>query len=135
MVIAVLTFVVLRLGGVSAVNAFFYPATIGVLTLLVAYIMTNAGALRFLFASRRAPAWEIVFPVIALVVLAYVIYRNVYPAPAFPFNIFPYIAAAWLVVGLGTVLLVPASRGVSARALPKGRGSRLKRAPSLDVLE
>jgi hypothetical protein len=44
--------------------------------------------------------------VIALVVLAYVIYRNVYPAPAFPFNIFPYIAA-WLVVGLGTVLLVP----------------------------
>jgi hypothetical protein len=73
---------------------FFYPATIGVLTLLVAYIMTNAGALRFLFASRRAPAWEIVFPVIALVVLAYVIYRNVYPAPAFPFNIFPYIAAA-----------------------------------------
>ena len=77
------------------------------LTLLVAYIMTNAGTLRFLFASRRAPAWEIVFPVIALVVLAYVIYRNVYPAPAFPFNIFPYIAAAWLVVGLGTVLLVP----------------------------
>jgi len=46
MVIAVLTFVALRLGGVSAVNAFFYPATIGVLTLLVAYIMTNAGALR-----------------------------------------------------------------------------------------
>jgi amino acid transporter len=135
MVIAVLTFVVLRLGGVSAVNAFFYPATIGVLTLLVAYIMTNAGTLRFLFASRRAPAWEIVFPVIALVVLAYVIYRNVYPAPAFPFNIFPYIAAAWLMVGLGTVLLVPASRGVSARASPKGRGSRLKRAPSLDVLE
>ena len=44
---------------------------------------------------------------IALVVLAYVIYRNVYPAPAFPFNIFPYIAAAWLVVGLGAVLLVP----------------------------
>jgi hypothetical protein len=27
--------------------------------------------------------------------------------PDFPFNIFPYIVAAWLIVGLGIVLLVP----------------------------
>jgi hypothetical protein len=40
----------------SPANAFFYPGTIGVLSLLVAYIVTNLGAIRFLFvAARRAP--------------------------------------------------------------------------------
>ena len=52
-----------RIAGVSAVNAFFYPGTIGVLSLLVAYIVTNVGAIRYLFiAARRAPLWEIVLP-------------------------------------------------------------------------
>ncbi len=88
-------------------NAFFYPATVAVLTLLVAYIVTNVGALRFLFLSRRVPTWEAVFPVVGLVILLYVIYKNVYPAPDFPFNLFPYIAAAWLLIGVGSVLFVP----------------------------
>jgi hypothetical protein len=107
MVIAIVAFVAQRIGGVSAVNAFFYPGTIGVLSMLIAYIVTNVGALRFLFLSGRVRAWEAVFPVVALVILAYVIYANVYPVPDFPFNIFPYIVAAWLVLGLGIVLLVP----------------------------
>jgi hypothetical protein len=89
------------------VNAFFYPATVGVLTLLVAYIVTNAGALRFLFLSRRVPAWEAIFPLVGLAILLYVIYKNVYPAPDFPFNLFPYIAGARLLIGLGSVLFVP----------------------------
>ena len=88
-------------------NAFFYPGTIGVLSMLVAYIVTNVGAIRFLFFSRRVRAWEAIIPVIALVILVYVIYANVYPVPAFPFNIFPYVVAVWLVLGLGIVLLVP----------------------------
>src|SRR5918999_4997221 len=107
MVIGITTFVVLRLGGVSAVNAFFYPGTIGVLCMLVAYIVTNAGALRFLFLSRRVPTWEAVFPMIGLAILIYVIYKNVYPVPDFPFNVFPYVVATWLAIGLGIVLLVP----------------------------
>lgn len=107
MVIAIVAFVAQRIGGVSAVNAFFYPGTIGVLSLLVAYIVTNVGALRFLFLSRRVRAWEAIIPMIALVILVYVIYANVYPVPDFPFNIFPYVVAAWLVLGLGIVLFVP----------------------------
>jgi amino acid transporter len=107
MVIAIVAFVAQRIGGVSAVNAFFYPGTIGVLSLLVAYIVTNVGALRFLFLSRRVRAWEAINPMIALVILVYVIYANVYPVPDFPFNIFPYVVAAWLVLELGIVLFVP----------------------------
>jgi len=107
MVIAIVAFVSQRIGGVSAVNAFFYPGTIGVLSLLVAYMVTNVGALRFLFLSRRVRAVEAIVPVIALAILAYVLYANVYPVPDFPFNIFPYVVAAWLLLGLGIVLLVP----------------------------
>jgi len=107
MVIAIVAFVSQRIGGVSAVNAFFYPGTIGVLSLLVAYMVTNVGALRFLFLSRRVRALEAIVPVIALAILAYVLYANVYPVPDFPFNIFPYVVAAWLLLGLGIVLLVP----------------------------
>ncbi|HEY6580945.1 MAG TPA: APC family permease, partial [Rubrobacter sp.] len=107
MVIAIVAFVAQRIGGVSAVNAFFYPGTIGVLSLLVAYIVTNVGALRFLFVSGRVRVWEAIVPVIALAILVYVIYANICPVPDFPFNVFPYVVAAWLILGLGIVLLVP----------------------------
>src|ERR671919_696297 len=107
MVIAIVAFVAQRIGSVSAVNAFFYPGTIGGLSLLVAYILTNVGALRVFFFSRKVRAWEAIVPVVALAILIYVIYANVYPVPVFPFNIFPYVVAAWLVWGLGIVLFVP----------------------------
>jgi hypothetical protein len=107
MVIAIVAFVAQRIGGVSAVNAFFYPGAIGVLSMMVTYIVVNVGALRFLFLSRRVRAREAIVPVVALAILVYVIYANIYPVPDFPLNIFPYVVAAWLVLGLGIVLLVP----------------------------
>ena len=127
MVIGIVTFLALRLGGVSAVNAFFYPATIGVLTLLVAYIVTNVGALRFLFLSRRVPTWEAIFPVIGLAILLYIVFRNVYPAPDFPYNVFPYIALAWLAIGLASVLLVPGLARSIGASLARQEGIAVER--------
>ena len=73
----------------------------------MAYIVTNVGALRFLFVSGKVRVWEAIVPVIALAILVYVIYANICPVPDFPFNVFPYVVAAWLILGLGIVLLVP----------------------------
>ncbi len=42
----------------------------------------------------------------ALAILVYVIYANVCPVPDFPFDIFSYIVAAWLILGPGIVVLV-----------------------------
>ena len=104
--------VIQRLAGVNAVNAFFYPGTIGILSLLVAYALTNIGAIRYLFIkARRAPLWEIVFPILAIIVVGYTLYKNVHGVP-FPYNRFPFYVAGWLVVGLLIVLLWP---GLSAR--------------------
>jgi amino acid transporter len=96
-----------RIAGVSAVNAFFYPGTIGVLSLLVAYLVTNVGAIRHLFIrTRRAPLWELVFPVLGIATILYVLDRNVFGV-AFPYSRFPIVVAIWLAIGLAIVVATP----------------------------
>jgi amino acid transporter len=107
MAIALTVVVIQRIVGTSPANVFFYPGTIGVLSLLVAYIVANPGAIRFLFiAARRAPLWQVVVPVIAIAFLGYTIYRNV-KGTSFPYDRFPIVVATWLVVGTAITLLFP----------------------------
>jgi amino acid transporter len=107
MTIAMTAMIIQNIRGTNAVNAFFYPGTIGVLSLLVAYIVTNVGALRYLFGTvRRAPRWQAVIPVIAIAILAYVLYKQVDDVP-FPYSRFPFVVGIWLLVGLGIVVMLP----------------------------
>jgi hypothetical protein len=41
-----------------------------------------------------------VIPVLAILLLGYTLYANVYPVPAAPFNVFPYLVVAWLLIGV-----------------------------------
>jgi amino acid transporter len=102
------------LGGATPTDAFFYLATIGILDLLVMYVVTNLGALRYLFLGhpRRAPWWEIVFPLGGIAFAVYTLYKNLYPVPPSPFDVFPYLVAGWLALGLAAAWLVP---GFAAR--------------------
>ena len=95
--------------GTSPTNAFFYLATIGILNLLVMYVLTNLGALRYLFLGevRRARTVEIVFPLVGIGFAVYTLYKNVWPVPPSPFDLFPYIVAAWLALGVAAVFLIP----------------------------
>jgi amino acid transporter len=96
-----------RLAGTNAVNAFFYPGTIGVLSLMVAYIATNIGAIRHLFLGVvRRPLWQIVFPVVGIAFLCFTIYKNVKGTSA-PYSHFPWYVLAWLAVGTLFVLAAP----------------------------
>jgi len=122
--------VIQRIAGVSAVNAFFYPGTLGVLTLLVAYIVTNIGAIRYLFiAARRAPVWEIVFPLAGIAFLVYTIYKNVQGVP-FPYDRFPFWVAGFLVIGLIIVLATPALAKRVGQALVQDAGLATAPAPA-----
>jgi amino acid transporter len=78
-------------------NVFFYFATIGTLSLLAMYVLTNVAAARFL-AARGARA-ELVLPVAGIAVAGYVLYHNVWPVPDAPYSAFPYVVAGWLVFG------------------------------------
>jgi amino acid transporter len=101
-----------RIAGTNAVNAFFYPGTIGVLSLMVAYIATNLGAIKHLFVDAiRRPVWQLVFPVVGIAFLCFTIYKNVHGAAA-PYDRFPWYVLAWLVVG-GVIIL--AAPGVAKR--------------------
>jgi amino acid transporter len=108
-VIALETFGLRLVATTNVVDIFFWTATYGTLSLLVAYLLSTVGALRFLFlgARRRVAAWEIVIPLAAIGFLVYTLYKNVYPVPAWPYDLFPYVAAGWLLLSLAFVLLVP----------------------------
>jgi hypothetical protein len=82
---------------------------IAIESLLVAYIVTNIGALRYLFLRgvRRAPAWQIVVPVVAIAILGYTIDKQVTGQTTFPYDRFPLVVAIWLLVGLAIVVAVP----------------------------
>lgn len=125
----VLVVVALRARGISATDAFVYPATIGVLVLLVAYMLTNLGAFRFLYLTgeRRAPRREAWIPLLSLAIVGYVLYRNTNPAELdYPFTIFPLIALGWLLAALVVVLARPAYTrriGVSLTTVSRDRAT------------
>ncbi len=99
--------------GFSAVpnDTFIWGGTIGTLILLVAYLMTTIGAIRLIFVQRRmqVPGWQIVFPLAAIVVLGYTLYRNVSPYPAWGSSTFwlPVVSGSWLLIGIVAVLVAP----------------------------
>jgi hypothetical protein len=93
-----------------------------VLSLLVAYIVTNVGAIRFLFvAARRAPLWQIVVPLIAIAFLGYTIYKDI-EGTSFPYDRFPYVVAAWLVIGIAITLAFPALTRSIGASLARSEG-------------
>jgi len=94
-----------RLAGTSALNVFFYLATVGVLSLLVMYMLTNIAAARHL--GRRSLR-QVVAPAVGVLIAGYVLYRNVWPVPAAPYEFFPYLVLGWLLAGLIATAVIPA---------------------------
>jgi amino acid transporter len=106
MTIAIVAIIGMRLNGTNVVNAFFYPGTIGVLSLLVAYVETNIGAIKLFAFDRQERPWEMVISGLGIAFLLYVLWRNV-SDQVYPYNHFWQVVAVWLLVGLAIVLAVP----------------------------
>lgn len=102
-----------RIADSGVLNATFYALTVGTLALLAAYLLATFGAIRFLFfaGKRRAPRWQMVVPVLGAGFVGYTIYKNVHGVAA-PYDRFPYIVGAYLVLGLAIVVFAP---GVAQR--------------------
>ena len=106
MVIALVWIIGQRIHGVDVVSAFFYPGTIGVLSMIVAYVVTNAGAIKLFVLDRGERGWALVIPPLAILFLVYVFWRNASGVP-WPYDRFPWLVAGWAAVGLLIVLAVP----------------------------
>jgi amino acid transporter len=104
MLIALALLTAFRLAGTSALNVFFYLATIGTLSLLVMYVLTNVAAAWHL--GRRS-LWQVVAPVGGVLIAGFVLYHNVVPVPPAPYEFFPYLVAGWLAAGLIATAVIP----------------------------
>ena len=93
-----------RVAGVPALDVFFYLATIGTLSLLVMYVLTNIAAA--LHLGRRS-LWQVVAPAGGVLIAGFVLYHNVWPVPPPPYEYFPYLVFGWLAAGLVITVVVP----------------------------
>jgi amino acid transporter len=106
--IALCVLIAMRLQGEAVIDAYFHAGTIGVLSLMIAYLMTTVGAWKHLvFDVPRRRILDFAFPIVAAVVVCYILYRQVHPTPEYPYSLYPYLVAGWLVAGLAVVTLKP----------------------------
>jgi amino acid transporter len=125
MLLALVALVSFGAAGTAPLDAFFYLATIGVLSLLFMYILTNVGAISLLAQPAETSRWEIAFPLCGILVAGYTLYRNLVPAPPSPFDVFPYVVAGWLVFGLAATILLPGFTSRVAAGLARQRAQAL----------
>jgi amino acid transporter len=104
--------VILFVTGQSAAAVFGYLGVLGVLALLVVYAATQVAAIRLFSRERLWRPWQFAVPVVAIGLLGYALYVNVWPVPAAPIRYFPYIVAAWILLGVVIAIALP---GLSAR--------------------
>ncbi len=114
--------IALRANSTSAVNAFFYPGTLGVLAMLIAYFVMQFGAAKFLHLERREPRWRVVILVLATAAIVYTFYKQVWPKPAYPYDLFPLIIAGWAVLGAAITFVFPALTRRIGRGLAEAEG-------------
>jgi amino acid transporter len=102
----VLVVLLAALGG-GPVEVYYWYATIAVLCMVVAYGMTSVGVIRHTFRpGSPIRKWEVVIPTLGLVYLVYVYVVQVAGQEA-PYTYFPWIAAAWCLVGAVVIFAKP----------------------------
>ena len=63
-------------------------------------------------------------PILAIGALVYTIYKNVWPKPAYPYDLFPLIVAGWLVLGASIAVLFPGLARRIGAGLSSSEGMR-----------
>ncbi len=91
---------------VGAGNFYSYVSTVGVLALILVYIAVGGAEMVEGWKEQR-PLWSAVC-VLGPLLLFWVLYRNVYPVPEFPNNLWPYVALGWVIFAWVVTRLRPA---------------------------
>ncbi len=110
MVIAAIGLVCAVAFSAEPIDTFLWSGTIGTLILLVAYVLATLGCIKLVFVDKllRVPQWQVVIPILALLMLGYTIYRNLIPYPTGnPGRWLPAVAFGWVLLVTIVVLVVP----------------------------
>lgn len=95
-------------------NYYSYTSTIGVLSLMLIYIGVGAAEMVESLRERRT-MWAALCG-LGPALLLWVLYRNVYPIPEYPNNLWPYVVLAWVLSAWAVMRVRPA---VTTAPLPE----------------
>jgi amino acid transporter len=135
-VIVVFTWAALRS---NPFTLFVESGTIGTLILLVVYILATIGMVRLVFFGPPAAdrpvvrMWEILVPILGIIVLGYTLYRNVWPLPTGVNWWGPVVPLVWFVIGIVFVFLRPGATRRAGQMLLKSEGLASPAAPGSPV--
>src|SRR5215475_6582091 len=89
-------------------------ATTGTLLVIVVYIMICLGGIVYFWNTRATRNWNplvhVGIPIVGAVVFGAALYGSIHPAPPGILKWTPYVALVWLVLGIGVLLWLRASR-------------------------
>jgi amino acid transporter len=93
---------------------YYFWATVGTLAIIVVYGMLCFGGIAFFYRTRATRRWNplvhVVVPLVGAAVFGAALYGSIYPAPPGILRWTPYVAGAWLVLGIGVLLWLRARR-------------------------
>jgi amino acid transporter len=94
--VLVATLAVIPLG---FLNAFGYTGTLASFGFVLVYLAMCIVAPLDLKKTGDMKAQHVIMAIAGVALMAFVIYGSVYPVPAYPFNILPYLFLAYMVIG------------------------------------
>jgi amino acid transporter len=80
-----------------------------VLAVIFVYVIANIAVVVYYWREARNEFnWllHFIFPIGTSLVLIYSVYKAFYPLPVYPYNWSPFIVIAWLIAGIGVILLM-----------------------------
>jgi amino acid transporter len=86
--------------GTTPFNVYAYTGTLGTFGYMLAYLLMAVALPFFLRRRDEANPMSTVLAGVVVAALLYVFYKNVWPVPPSPFNLFPWIFLGLMVLGL-----------------------------------
>lgn len=92
--------------GISELDIYGYLATIATYGFLLVYLLIAVAAPIYLSRKRRLSLGNLAVAIVAVIFMLIPIIGSLYPVPAFPYNVFPYLFLMYLAVGAGFLWLL-----------------------------
>lgn len=87
--------------GISDLDIYGYLATIATYGFLLVYLLIAIAAPVYLSRKRKLSLGNLIISCVAVIFMLIPIIGSLYPVPAFPYNVFPYLFLMYLAVGAG----------------------------------
>lgn len=104
-----LNFVLTAIGAsLTETTTYGWWATIASYGFIVVYFLCSVAAPMYLKKTGELKAFDVLIGVLGAALMVYSLYGSVYPVPAYPYDIFPYLFLAYMLVGGGWALFLKA---------------------------